>query len=74
MALGEDLEGLERQAAKKRHDEQAKANLGLADGGNLPPSEKGKTRDKVGAAVGMSGKTYEKAKAVLAVVENANGC
>lgn len=34
--------------------------------GNLPQGETGKTRDKVAAALGTSGKTYEKAKAVQA--------
>ena len=32
-------------------------------------AEAGETRDKVGPAVGMSGKTYEKAKAVVAAAE-----
>jgi ParB-like chromosome segregation protein Spo0J len=31
--------------------------------------EKGQTRDKVGAAVGLSGRTYEKAKAVVAAAQ-----
>ena len=32
----------------------------------MPQPVKGKTRDKVSAAVGMSGKTYEKAKKIVA--------
>ena len=33
------------------------------------PSEVGKSRDKVGAAVGVSGKTYEKMAAVVDAAE-----
>ena len=54
VAITKALEPMEREAAKERHDEQPKANLGVPDAGNLPPSEKGRTRDKLGAAVGMS--------------------
>lgn len=39
------------------------------NGGKLPPLPKGKTRDKVGTAVGMSGKTYEKAKEIVEAAE-----
>jgi hypothetical protein len=34
--------------------------------GNLPEREQGQTRDQVAAAVGMSGKTYEKIATVVA--------
>ena len=34
-------------------------------GGKLPQAVKGKTRDKVAAYVGVSGRTFEKAKAVV---------
>ena len=55
---------LERPAAKER---KAKSGGRRKIGeGNLPSPNKGKTIDKVGPAVGMSGKTYEKAKAVVA--------
>ena len=37
--------------------------------GNLPQGETGKTRDKVSARVGMSGRTYEKAKTVVQAAE-----
>ncbi len=37
--------------------------------GNFPQSNTGKTRDKVGQAVGMSGKTYEKARQVVKAAE-----
>jgi site-specific DNA-methyltransferase (adenine-specific) len=38
-------------------------------GGNLPPQTKGKVRDQIGRAVGLSGKSYEKAAAVIAAAE-----
>src|SRR5262249_55670909 len=37
--------------------------------GNLPPTDSGKTRDKAAETVGMSGRTYEKAKAVVEAAE-----
>jgi hypothetical protein len=50
------LRPLEEAAAKARQAEQARRNQPQnSKGGNLPPLEKGKTRDKLGAAVGMSG-------------------
>ena len=63
VALGEALEKRERQRAKKRLKEAGK--LGGEGSGKLPEASKGQTRDKVGNAVGMSGRTYEKAKAVV---------
>lgn len=33
--------------------------------GKLPQAEKGPVRDKLGSAVGMSGKTYERAKEIV---------
>jgi N6-adenosine-specific RNA methylase IME4/ParB-like chromosome segregation protein Spo0J len=61
VALGEILESLERQAAKKRQ-----ARPGKERSGKLPEREKGDAREIIGAAIGVSGKTYEKAKAVVA--------
>jgi N6-adenosine-specific RNA methylase IME4 len=40
-----------------------------AIGGNLPPITRGKTRDKVAACVGMSGRTLDKAIAVVEAAE-----
>lgn len=74
VALGERLEALERPKAAARADEGRKTGGKTAGrgrqkvGGNIPQSKtkpEPKTRDKVGAAVGMSGRTYEKAKAVV---------
>jgi N6-adenosine-specific RNA methylase IME4 len=68
VALGQELEELERRAARER---QAAAGPAGGKGrkpsgsGKLPEAVKGDTRDKVGAALGMSGRTYEKAKAVV---------
>jgi ParB/RepB/Spo0J family partition protein len=74
LAMGKAIEELERPRAKARQEatrakkgEQAhKRNRAAQGGGNLPPPQEsgGKTRDKVAEAVGMSGRTYEKAKAV----------
>jgi ParB-like chromosome segregation protein Spo0J len=73
--LGKALEKIEREAARKRqHASRTKKGqkVGTAQGGGklpLPSSAKGKTRDRVAEAVGMSGKTYEKAKAVVEAAE-----
>ena len=66
VALGAEIEELERKAAKERQRQHG----GTAPGkpkdtsGNLPEVS-GRTRDKTADAVGMSGRTYEKAKAVV---------
>lgn len=61
--LGAKLETLEKPKAKERKGGRPSKQK---TGGNFPPvsEESGKTRDKVGAALGMSGKTYEKLKQV----------
>jgi len=56
VAIGNTIEKRERKAAKKRKERKPIC------GGNLPPQNKGDTRDKVAAYLGVSGKTYEKAK------------
>ncbi|MGH8580657.1 MAG: MT-A70 family methyltransferase [Gammaproteobacteria bacterium] len=63
LALGERLEGLEREAAKQRQREHG----GTAPGkhlGQVALSVNGRTRDRVAAGIGMKPRTYEKAKAV----------
>jgi N6-adenosine-specific RNA methylase IME4 len=67
VAIGRTIEECEREAAKERMT--AGINQYTEPCGNLPQGEIGKTRDKVGAALGMSGKTYEKAKAVVEAAE-----
>jgi ParB-like chromosome segregation protein Spo0J len=66
VALGKAIEAIEAPQAKQRqHGGRPKRT-----GGNLPPvTGIGKTRDKVAQVVGMSGRTYEKAKAVVAAAE-----
>lgn len=73
VELGRKIEALEKPKAKERkagaikdRDESGRAK---ATGGNLPPVDGGKTRDKVGKALGVSGKTYEKAKQVTEAAE-----
>jgi ParB family chromosome partitioning protein len=74
VALGRSLEEVEREAAKARQKAtQSKPGQKVGKGGGkLPPrSEPQKTRDAVGTAIGMSGRTYEKAKAVVEAAEKA---
>jgi N6-adenosine-specific RNA methylase IME4 len=67
IALGLALEPMEKEAAKERRE--AGVNQYSAPSGKLPEPPKGDTRDKVGASVGMSGKTYEKGKSVVYAAE-----
>ena len=63
VEIGLAIEAIERPKAEKRE------KSGKAPCGNLPQGQEsvsGKTRDKVGEAVGLSGRTYSKAKAVVA--------
>lgn len=55
VEIGTVLEELERERAKERRGGDHKGNPG-----NFP--ELGQTRDKVAAALGVSGRHYEKAK------------
>lgn len=69
VSIGQSLEEMEGAAARERQ-RQAGEQYGIACG-KFPQAieDTGKTRDKVGAAVGMSGKTYRKAKAVVEAAE-----
>jgi hypothetical protein len=72
VELGRRLEGLEKPAAKERQKEHGGTAPGKRKrntGGKFPQVISGKSRDKVGSAVGTSGKTYEKAKAVVEAAE-----
>jgi len=66
MNLGRRLEPLEVEAAKEKQGTRTDKLRG-----NFPQSsvKGGKSRDAIGKAVGMSGKTYEKAKAVVEAAE-----
>lgn len=69
VVMGLELEKVEAPEAKERQASTLFQGDKEPRCGNLPPRETGKTRDKVGAAVGMSGKTYEKAKEVVEAAE-----
>lgn len=68
VAAGRMIEEMEKERAKERVGGRPKK--GAETSGKLPEvSETGQTRDKVGAAFGISGKTYEKAKQVVEAAE-----
>lgn len=60
VAIKRTLEPIEREAARKRQIEGGRAK----GSGNFP--EAGETRDKIAAYLGVSGRTLEKAEAVVA--------
>lgn len=67
VALARDLEPFERQAAQRRETEhrgRPKKGAKLA-----PISDKGKTRDKIAAAVGVPRTTLAKAEAIVQAAE-----
>ncbi len=69
VAMGRALEELERPKAKERMKQKPGGKQGeKVCSGNFP-EEKSETREKVGAAIGMSGPTYQRAKAVVAAAE-----
>jgi len=64
MAEAEELEAIERERARRRQAHGQTAP-GKNASGNISVSDKGETRDKVAAAVGLgSGRTYDKATKV----------
>jgi hypothetical protein len=70
--LGSRLEEVEREAARARQEAtQAKKGqkIGGQGAGKFPAPSTGRTADRVGAAVGLSGKTYRKVKTVLDAAE-----
>jgi ParB family chromosome partitioning protein len=72
VKLGRKLEEFERAAARERQAQAGPSNgPGVKSNGlgKLPEAAKGETRDRVGDAVGMSGRSYEKAKAVVEAAE-----
>jgi ParB/RepB/Spo0J family partition protein len=67
VAIGRALEELEREKSRERQ-----VALGKSHGtpsGKFPEGSKGQTRDKVAAALGQSGRTYEKAAEVVQAAE-----
>ena len=61
VAIGAEVEHDERELAKEREREGGRRK----GSGKLPDPDKGSTRDKVAAHLRISGRTYEKAKAVV---------
>jgi tRNA1(Val) A37 N6-methylase TrmN6 len=68
VALGQALEDLERRQAKQRQRDGGRN--GGKGSGNLPEPSTGDTRDKVAGAVGMSGRSYQKARTVVEAAES----
>jgi hypothetical protein len=62
-ALGKDLEALERPKAQERIT--GAGRTAGTPSGNFPQGGTGRTADKVGEALGMSGRQYQKMKAVV---------
>jgi ParB family chromosome partitioning protein len=67
VRIGQTLEELEKAQAKER--QKAGGRAGGKGSGKLPEAQTGDVRDKVAEAVGMSGRTFEKAKAVVQAAE-----
>jgi len=61
--LGRRLEALEKPKSQERQKELGKSHG--TPSGTVPEGVKGDTRDKVGQALGVSGKHYERCKAVV---------
>jgi N6-adenosine-specific RNA methylase IME4 len=59
VAIGQELERIERAQAKVR------MVAAHASPGKLPEQDKGDARDKIAKQLGVSGRTYEKARAVV---------
>lgn len=73
VAIGRAIEDREKKLAAER--QAATRNVGVSRPGKLPARDdkpetpKGDTRDRVASTLGVSGKTYEKAKAVVEAAE-----
>ena len=70
MAVGKRIEEKERKLARERQAAAGETNLPTSSGKFPELVGKGDSRDKVGSALGISGKTYEKAKAVVEAAES----
>jgi hypothetical protein len=58
VAIGREVERVERERAKEREREGGRRK----GSGKLPDPEKGDSRDKIAKQLGISGRTYEKAR------------
>lgn len=66
MAEAAELEAIEREKAKKRISDAGKSSApGRKGKETLPDLSKGQTRDTVAQAIGLSGRSYDKAKKVV---------
>ena len=68
VSVGLAMEKLERPKAVARKAQakgKTRGQKNSVSSGKLPQETETKTRDKVGEAIGLSGRTYEKAKAVI---------
>jgi hypothetical protein len=70
VALGKVLEALERPKAKARQNQGRPKTSDKLSSDEIPEVIKGDTRDKVGRALGVSGQTYQRAKAVVEAAES----
>jgi N6-adenosine-specific RNA methylase IME4 len=69
VAIGQALEALERQHAKERQLASLKRGAKIPVVESYHDGDNGRSRDKVAREVGMSGRTYERAKAVVEAAE-----
>lgn len=65
VAMGMAIEAIEKPKAEKRTGGRPPKTTGNLPEVSQPAQDDGRVRDKVAAAVGMSGRTYEKAKTVV---------
>jgi hypothetical protein len=69
VSIARALEPLERAEAAARMKHGGRPKDGQQRAGKLPDHSKGNTRDKLAAAVGVSGRTLDKARAVVEAAE-----
>jgi ParB-like chromosome segregation protein Spo0J len=67
VAIGRALQELERENARQRQIELGKSHG--TPSGKFPEGSKGQSRDKVAAALGLSGKSYQKAVQIVEAAE-----
>jgi len=65
--IGMKLEKFYAEKSKQRQEATIpqEGEKGFQCGGNISTTQKGKTRDIMGSKIGVSGRTYEKAKKIL---------
>jgi len=64
VAISRAIEPLEREEAEKRRERRPISS------GNLPGQIRSDSRDKIAKALGVSGRTFEKAKEIIAAAES----